>query len=147
MKPPVCRLCHKEHWGNCAGVTPTVGAPRVETDPSILRRQVADKPPPPRPRLFEPKPRGVVLVPKRPETSPQLAAPPVAPCSECALHATKIAALEEDAIRYRNKIAALEADLKTALHRGKKTPLSSTERSRRARERKANRAHVAPPTR
>jgi hypothetical protein len=31
MKAPVCRLCHEALWGNCEGVTPSKGEPRVVT--------------------------------------------------------------------------------------------------------------------
>ena len=51
MEAPLCRLCHKRHWGNCTGVTPSHGEERAETDPSILTRKVDEKPPPRRRQL------------------------------------------------------------------------------------------------
>jgi hypothetical protein len=130
MDKPKCRLCGERHYGNCAGVTPTRGDPRAETNPTILSRQVADKPPPRRPTPWDPKP----------------VTKPVASCNECVALRNEIVALKADATLYRNKIAALETELRIELNktRSKPTPLSSTERSRRRRERQATKIRPAP---
>lgn len=171
MDKPLCRLCGQRHYGNCAGVTPTRGDVRTETDPSILTRNVPDKPPPKRPSPFdvpgakdarfrfrlEPLPPDPNLTAqnnlhhqlaalkrenaelKAAVTNPVTSHATVTECPRCVT-------LERDATLMRNKIAALETELRVeqAKTRTKPPPLTPAERQRRRRERQASKIRPSP---
>jgi hypothetical protein len=114
MKAPVCRLCHEAHWGNCAGVEPSRGSPRVEAravaaPPSIprikptLRVQqrkpiLGDQPwaPSPQPSSSSPSAASQSAPPSSspPSSSPANVERPDPDCPRCALLRLRITQLE-----------------------------------------------------